>query len=243
MNKTRWTVLLVIVLVAVGGVWRLYSSLDAVVAAAIRSYGPEITGVSVLLESVKIQPTDGVADLRGLELGNPPGFKTTRALSMGKITMKLNAASVTKDVVHVKEILIEAPEISYEAASGGSNLDAILQHVDAYIVGKTGAPMAGTSQGKETKVRIDHLYVKGAYAQVHADALRGKTVRVPVPDLHLTDIGGTAKGVSPAEVTREMMQAIIQSVRKAVVPLRIGGAQDHAIKGAAIFTSTPEKLC
>lgn len=219
MHKTWWTALLLAVLGIAGGVWWLYNSLDGVVASAIRTYGPEITGVSVQLESVKILPTDGTAALRGLEVGNPPGFHTARALSMGEISMELNVASLTKDLVHVKRLWIEQPEITYEYASGGSNLDVILRHVQAYIAENAGAHDATKNNAEEPKLVIDHLYIKGARAQVSADVLQGKTLSVPVPDLHLTDIGKKAKGVSPAEATRQVLSALIQSVGKAVAPL------------------------
>ncbi|OGB33458.1 MAG: hypothetical protein A3F78_22510 [Burkholderiales bacterium RIFCSPLOWO2_12_FULL_61_40] len=215
MHKTLWTALLVTMLGIAGGVWWLYSALDTVVASAIRTYGPEITGVSVQLESVKILPTDGTATLQGLEIGNPPGFHTARALSMGEVSMELDVASLTKDLVHVKRLWIEQPEITYEYASNGSNLDVILRHVQAYIAEKSGAQ----NNLKERKLVIDHLYIKGARAQVRAEGLQGKTLSVPVPDLHLTDIGKKSKGVSPAEATRQVLGALIQSVGKAVAPL------------------------
>lgn len=230
MQKTLWTALLLTVLGVAGGVWWLYSSLDGVVAAAIRSYGPEITGVSVQLESVKISPTDGTAAVRGLEIGNPQGFHTARALSMGEVSMELDVASLTKDLVHVKRLWIEKPEITYAYAPNGSNLDMILRHVQAYIAENAGAPEAGKGKAGEKKLVIDHLYIKGAHAQVSAEVLQGKTLRVPVPDLHLTDIGKKTKGVSPAEATRQVLGALIQSVGKAVAPLHLEGVAGRVKK-------------
>lgn len=230
MHKTLWTALLVTVLGIAGGVWWLYSSLDLVVASAIRTYGPALTGVSVKLESVKILPTDGTATLQGLEIGNPPGFHTARALSMGEVSMELDVASLTKDLVHVKGLWIEQPEITYEYASGGSNLDVILRHVQAFIAEKAGNSNATQNKSEERKLVIDHLYIKGAHAQVSAEVLQGKTLSVPVPDLHLTDIGKKTQGVSPAEATRQVLGALIQGVGKAVAPYHLGGVADRVKK-------------
>lgn len=230
MHKTLWTALLLTVLGIAGGVWWLYGSLDGVVASAIRTYGPEITGVSVKLESVRILPTDGTAVLRGLEIGNPPGFHTARALSVGEVSMELDVASLTKDVVHVKGLWIEKPEITYDYASSGSNLDVILRHVQAYIAEKSGSPDATKNKSEERKLVIDHLYIQGAHAQVSAGVLQGKTLSVPVPDLHLTDIGKKTKGVSPAEATRQVLGALIQSVGKAVAPFHLRGVADRVKK-------------
>lgn len=239
MHKTLWTALLLTVLGTAGGVWWLYSSLDGVLASAIRTYGPAITGVSVQLESVKILPTDGSAVLRGLEIGNPPGFHTARALSLGEVSMELDVASLTKDLVHVKKLLIERPQISYEYAAGGSNLDAILRLVQAYIAENAASQEASAGKAGEKKLVIDHLYIQGARAHVSAEVLQGKTWSVPVPDLHLTDIGKKAKGVSPAEATRQVLGALIQSVGKAVAPLHLDGVAGRVKK---VGTSTADAI-
>jgi hypothetical protein len=219
MNKTLWTVLLVLVLALAGGVWWLYSSLDAVVASAIRVSGPDMTGVSVKVAAVKIQPADGTSLLRELEVGNRPGFTTARALFAGQVNMKLDAASLTKDLVLVYEITIEAPEITYEYTSGGSNLDAIQYYVETHISEMTGAKGVASKGEPEKKVIIENLYIKGAHVKVHADRLQGKVVTLPLPDLHLTNIGKKSNGVSPSEATRQVVSAIVQNATKTVTRL------------------------
>lgn len=221
MNKTLWTVLLVLVLALAGGVWWLYSSLDAVVASAIRVYGPDITGVTVKVATVKIQPADGTALVRELEVGNRPGFKTARALFADQVSMTLDAASLTKDLVLVDEITIEEPEITYEYTADGSNLDAIQHYVETYISEKTGAQSATNKGEPEKKVTIENLYIKGAHVKVHADRLQGKVVTLPLPDLHLTDIGKKSNGVSPAEATRQVVSAVAKNATKAVTSLKL----------------------
>lgn len=229
MSKFLWGALALVLAVVIGGAWWLHSSLDSVVASAIRSYGPQITGVSVHLDSVKIQPVDGAAALHGLQLGNPKGFKTDRALSVGQVSMQLDMASVTSDVVVIKDITIEQPEVTYEYASGGSNLDVIQRNVDAFVaqaVGKDTAP-----KGKEKKLIIEKLTMRGAHANVSADMLKGKSMTVPLPDLHMADIGKKSGGVTPAEATRQIVSALTENAKKAVTPT-LGGTVDTVKKGA-----------
>src|SRR3989304_3312426 len=120
---------IVLVLALGGGVWWFYHSLDSLVASAIRTFGPEITGVSIHLDSVKIAPMDGRAALHGLVVGNPPGFKTDHALSLGEISMTLDLDSLAKDVIVIKQISIVKPDVSYELGTGGSNPDTITRNV------------------------------------------------------------------------------------------------------------------
>ena len=122
-----------LILALVGGVWWFSHSLDSLVASAIRTFGPEITGVSIRLDRVKIDAMDGRATLHGLVVGNPSGFTADHALSLGEISMTLDLASLTRNVIVIKRISIAKPEVSYELGPGGSNLDAIQRNVDRYV--------------------------------------------------------------------------------------------------------------
>ncbi|MDE2418137.1 MAG: hypothetical protein KGN32_10050 [Burkholderiales bacterium] len=239
MGKFLWAAVVVLVLIIGGGAWWLYRSLDQVVASAIRSYGPEITGVSVKLERFNIKPAEGMAALVGLELGNPKGFKTPRALAVGTISMQLDVASLTKDVVLIKEIVIEKPEVTYEYASGGSNLDVIQRNVEAYVASKTGKnESTPKDNATQKKVIIEQVVIRDARAAVSAEILQGKAMTLVLPDMRLTDIGKKAGGVTPAEATRQVVGAISQSATKAVAPLNLGGAMDSIKKGVSSATDT-----
>jgi hypothetical protein len=76
-----------VVLAIVGSAWWVHHSLDSPIASSIRRYGPEITGVPIRIFGAHIALTDGTAALRGLVVGNPRGFKTKQALSLGTISM------------------------------------------------------------------------------------------------------------------------------------------------------------
>ena len=76
----------------------------------------------------------GEAALTGFQMGSPSGFKSPKAMSFGIVSVKIDPASVTSDVILVKEIVIAKPEITYESASGGGcNFDAIQKNVNSYV--------------------------------------------------------------------------------------------------------------
>ena len=232
MKKLLLGIAVVVLLVIAGGAWWLYTSLDSVVASAIRKYGPQITGVSVKLSSVKIVPADGTASLRGMVVGNPKDFKTEHALSLGEISMKLDIGSLTKDVILIKEISIIKPDVTYEYASGSSNLDAIKHNVDRYTAENLGGKNESKDKGSGKKFIIENLYVKDGKANVSAEILKGKTMSVALSNLHLRDIGKKSNGATAGEVTKEVLSAITQSVTKATSSLNLGGAVESVKKGA-----------
>ncbi len=223
----------VIVLLAIGGgVWWLYSSLDQLVASAIRQYGSEITGVSVKLASVKIAPADGTATLRGLVVGNPKDFKTEHALSLGEISMALDVGSLTKDVILIKEIAIIRPDIIYEYAAGGSNIDAIQRNVDRFVADHLGANDQTKGKGAGKKLIIENFYVRNGKINASAAVLQGKALSVALPELHLRDIGKKSNGATAGEAVKQIMGAVTQSVTRAVGNLSVGAATETLKKGA-----------
>ena len=232
MKKILLGIAVVIVLAVGGGAWWLYSSLDSLVASAIRQYGPEITGVSVKISSVKIVVADGAATLRGLVVGNPQDFKTNHALSLGEIDMKLDIASLTKDVIVIKQIAIVSPEITYEYGAGGSNLDAIQRNVDRYVAAHLGSRDQPRDRSGGKKLIIESLSIRNAKANVSAAVLQGKATAVAVPDVQLRDIGKKTNGATAGEATKQILGALMQNVVKATASLNLGGAVDTLKQGA-----------
>jgi hypothetical protein len=218
-----------------GGSWWLYQSRDDLLASAIRSYGPDITGVSVKLAQVHLLPLDGAAQLQGFQLGNPPGFKTPHALVVEQLRIRLEPSSLRQDVVHIHEITIQQPEVGYEHVAGDSNLEAIERHVADYVAAHSPAGSAGTAstQGPKTRVVIDQFNMLGARARVSADLLQGKTVTVVLPDIHLHDLGKRNGGLTPAEATAQIVAAIRQETMRAVLPLHLDGMVGGIKKGAS----------
>ncbi len=232
MKRNLLIVGIILLLGIIGGAWWLYSSLDSLVASAIRKYGPGISGVSVKLSSVKIVPTDGTASLRGLVIGNPAGFKTEHAFSLGEISMKLDIGSLTKDVILIKEISIIKPDISYEYASGGSNLDLIQHNVDRYVSENLGGKSESKDKSPSKKLIIENVYIKDGKADVSAEILKGKAMSVPLPDIHLTNIGKKSNGATAGEAAKQVLGAMTQSVTKSVSSLNLGGAIKGITNGA-----------
>ncbi len=222
--------LALIVLLALGGAgWWLYHSLDRVVASAIRSYGPAITGVPFTLDAVHIDASAGTAEIRGLVLGNPAGFQTPQAVKLGLIRVKLDVASLTGDVIRVQEVLLDAPVVTYEYASGTNNLEQIQRNVSSYLASHGGSAGAKDSPGK--KLIIDQLIIRGAKAEVSAAALQGKSMAVPLADVQLKDIGKKQGGATPAQVAEQVVGALSYGATRAAAG--VSGAVDSIKSGAA----------
>ena len=232
MKKVLIGVVVVIVLVAAGIYW-FASNLDSFVKTAVEEYGSKATKTKVTLDSVKLSLTEGKGTLAGLTMGNPEGFKSDNAMTLGEISVALDTASLGSDTIVIKEIDVGAPKVTYELGPGGSNFDVIRKNVDAYAGGAGGSGGGGSSEGGK-KLVIENLYIRDGKVNVSAAALAGKSVGAPLPTIHLKDIGKDSGGATPAEVADKVIKAISSGATKAVGTLdldKLTGGATGAAKG------------
>ena len=227
--RVRNVVLLAVallVLAAGGAAWWLYASRDALIKRAIERFGPELTGVSVKVASVKLEPLDGRGAINGLEVGNPKGYQAPHALSLGEMRLAVDPASLTSDVVHIRELSLEAPSIVYERGPGGDNLTAIQKHIESALPKAEPAKGDGTAEkkAKERRFIVDRVQVRKAKVSY------GGAVDLDVPDLTLRDLGKKTGGATAAQITQEVWTAVTRQAL-AAAPASIRGLEERA-KGA-----------
>lgn len=210
-----------VVVVIVAGLFYLYSSLGSLIKTAVEKYGSEITQAKVRLNKAELSATSGTGALRGLFVGNPQGFKTASAFQLGEISLTLDVGTITSDPIVIKEIVVSAPEVTYELGPQGSNIDAIKRNVDAYTKAGKGSGTTekteSTAESKEPgrKVVIENLYIRNGRVKV-GSTLSDKTMSVPLPDIHLTNIGKQKGGATPGEVAERIIGALGQSANTAI---------------------------
>jgi len=210
--------------ILVAGVLVLYSSLGTIITTAVTTAGPEIIQAKVSLKETIIDASTGKGSLRGLLIGNPEGFETESAFKMDNVEVTLDTDSIASDTVVIKKIDILTPEVTYELGGSGSNVSAIQNNVDAFVkkyVGASKSNEESAAQESGTKMIIDHLYVKGGKVNISASFLGGNSMTVPLPDIHLKDIGKKENGATAGEVVKAIIGALNKAILKAVAPLNL----------------------
>ncbi|MBM3566636.1 MAG: hypothetical protein FJX42_11060 [Alphaproteobacteria bacterium] len=221
------------------------SNIGSLIKTAVEKYGTEAFQAKVALSSADVSVKSGSGQLKGLTIGNPKGFNTPAALSLGEIKVTLDPQRTTKDLIAIKEILIVKPEVTYEMASGGSNFDVLQKNAQAYAqkMGAGGGAKKEEKSGEGPKLIIDNLYIRDGKVGVSHALLKGKELSAPLPNIHLKDIGKEKKGASPAEVADKIMASISSGAKNAVGTLNLDkvlgdataaakGAMDSATKAA-----------
>ena len=214
--------LAIVILAAAGGAWWLYASRDALIKRAIEYYGPQLTGVGVTVKSVKLEPMDGRGAITRLEVGNPQGFKAPHALTLGEVRLAVDPKTLTSDVVHVREISLDEPSITYERGASGDNLSAIQKHIQSQLPKSRGSPEAKKEQGApQRKFIVDHVQVRKAKVSY------GGVLTADLPDIHLRDLGKKRGGATAAEITDEIWTEVSRTAI-AKAPAAIEGLRDKA---------------
>lgn len=208
------------------------SSIDSIIKQVVEDVGSKTTKTQVTLNEASVSLSDGRAALRGLMVGNPSGFKTDNAFQLGEISVTIDAANSNDKQVVIKEVAINAPQVTYELGSNGSNIDAIQKNVEN-AAGGGGSSSSSSSEGP--KLIIDNLYVRDGKIRVSAPMMGGKTMDASLPTLHLKDIGRDSGGASPAEVAEQVIAKLTGSVGNVVSGLdlsAITGMADKATEAA-----------
>ncbi len=223
--------LAVIIALVVGALVYVYVNLDNIVKSTIEEAGTRVTLADVAVEGVSIEPTQNTAAINGLVVGNPDGFNTDYAFSLGNISVRLDGSTLTSDTIRIIEVVVDQPSVIYELGNGSSNIATIQRNVEAFVQrvsGPTGAGGAdGATSGDDaaggTKIIIDNVYVRNGDVGVSAGFLQGKKLSASLPEIHLTDVGKEEGGATPAQVAGEILTAINTAVFKAVSSLNVDG--------------------
>jgi hypothetical protein len=201
------------VAVLVGAAWWAYASRDALLKRAIETIGPQLTGVPVTVARVKLEPAEGKGAIGGLVVGNPPGYKTPSSVTLGEMRLAIDYATVTSGVVHLKELVIDAPLLTYERGPGGDNLGVIQKNLG-------GGAKKAEQPGR--KFIIDDLRVTNAKVKF------SDTLTLPMPDLHLRDVGKKTNGATAGEIAKTVWDALAGSANN--LASRAGSSLKDGVK-------------
>ncbi len=213
-------VLAVIAVIVVG------LSLGTIVKTGVNTVGPKLTQTTLNVEGVDVSLLSGSAKIKNLVIGNPEGYKAPNAISVGLAAVSVAPMSVLSDKIVVKSIRVESPEITFEGNPlGANNLKKLQENVNAAAASlqspatnqpaKTGAPAKPAK-----KLEVDDFLITGA--KIHY----GTGPTLPLPDIHLTDLGKGPDGITPVELTKDVLSEVVSGTLKAVGTAAVNVGKD-----------------
>lgn len=225
---------LLVVLAAAG-----FFFLGTIVKAGVEKVGPMITKVAVRLDAATISVFNGSGQLKGFTMGNPEGFKASDSVRVGSVSLKLEPGSVLSEKMIVRSVRVEAPEITYEAAFGGSNIGKILENIKAMAAQGHSNP---DQPGSQKALQVDEFVISGAKLNVTASVLGGKAMTLPLPEIRLANLGQSPEGITAAELSALAFGEVVEAAAKAVAgsAMKLGGNVTDA--AANLGTDAKDRL-
>lgn len=202
----------VVIVVLAGVAFFTLSNLGPIVKKTINTVGPEITKTQVSVNDVGISVFSGQAKIKGFLLGNPKGFQSANAMTVGSVYVDIDEKSITKDTIIINRIEVAGPEITLEKISGSDNFKAILSNVQKTAGSGESSKKESASKGDSRKIIINDLIVKNGKINLSMAALAGKKITAPLPDIHLKDIGKEKNGATPAEAFEKIFNSLYSSI-------------------------------
>lgn len=203
-------IVVLVVLLAVGVVvGAVY--IDSIAKAAVERGGTYALGVPTTLNSADVGLLQGGFDMKGLEVDNPPGYKSASFLTLGEGGLKVALGTLRKDVVEVPRLALSDIQINLEKSEGTANYQVILDNLKK-LESTDPAQQPKEASGKKfvineveinnVRVHVDLLPIGGALTQ--ADITLDKVV--------LKDVGSAGKGVPLPQVASIILKALMSAV-------------------------------
>ena len=230
MKKLLIRLAIALVVVVILAVVAIGLFLDSAFKKGVEAVGPQIAKVDIKLDGVNLSLLSGSAKIKGLVVGNPEGYKTPNAISVGSASVSVSPGSLLSDKIVVKSIRVESPEITFEGGLGGNNLTKILDNVNATVGGTDNkAPTETTPKEQKAakKLQVDDFLITGAKVKVSVKGSGGFATPVSIPDIHFTNLGQGPDGITPAELMKKVLAAVTEDAVKAAA-----GAATDIGKGA-----------
>ena len=211
----KYTIFAIIALVVLGIIY-----MNTIFKTAIEEVGTESVGTEVSVGYATLSPLSGNLTLGGIEVGNVTGYNSPFAVKLGGVSVTVDNESVTEDVIHVKEIVIDNPVISYEPKGRGNNLSDLVRQISRGSSSSSSSSSGESNQKAEEtaeqKVVIDHVYINDGEVQLAAGFM-GVTAggSIDLPNLHLTDIGKRSGGTEIADVVELLLKELNKNMGKA----------------------------
>lgn len=224
MKRTITTIVLIVVALLIVTLIVIGVNLGGIVKKGVEVYGPQMTQTTVTVDSVTLSILTGSAKITKLVVGNPQGYKSPQAISVGTVAVGLNPMSLASQKIVIRSIKVESPQVTFEGGLSGNNLSQILDNVNSS--GKSSGTLstnAAAQPKSEKKFEVDDLLISGAKADVMLTSPIQRQVSLTLPNIHLTDLGTDGDGITAADLTQRILSAIttttIETVGKDAVNL------------------------
>lgn len=230
MKKVMLSLVALVVIAIIAGIFYVLTNLDAIVKAAIEKYGSQATQTAVQVDSVRIKLGEGDGTIFGLTVANPKGFELRHAISLGETGLGIELKSIREEPYVINHITVREPRVFFEVnADKKTNLNELKNNLMAgQPSAKQDKPADKTST--EPKLIIRRITFEQGRVDAKVTPL-DKDYELKLPNINMTNLGGS-QGATPTELTREILQRLMEAAKEAIREKGIDAELDKLKAGA-----------
>ncbi|MBQ2335281.1 MAG: AsmA family protein [Victivallales bacterium] len=204
----------IIVVVLIIALFAIILNLGKIVKTGINTVVPQVTKCEAHVEDVNFNVFGGKFEIKNLVIKNPEGYKTDQAFSLGHIFVNVKMGSLMSDVIEIDQVLIDAPEITYEVGLGNSNLNTILENVNSALPSSDEEKKEEKEEKKEggKKVVVNLVKVTNGKIGVSAKIAGGMEAPIVLPDIEIKDLGKKEGGISMVQAAAITLKTTLLSI-------------------------------
>jgi len=186
--------------------------LGPAVRTSVESLGPRLLGVETRLDHASVSLKKGRIQLKGLWVANPEGFEQDTFLKADVIRVETDIGALRRKEVHLREIFLANPEITFERTGGRSNIEELLDRLRMDNgEGEDREPPEGQESGEPPRLKVDLFHVKDAKVRLILD---GQEVTATLSSIELRNLqDADGNGLPAREVVRRFITSIAESVQ------------------------------
>lgn len=194
-------------------------NINQLVKLAIETEGPKVTGTSVVLNRVDLSVMEGRGELHGLEIGNPKGYASEYAFSMGEVALQVEPKSLTQNVIVINEILVDGAKLIAEQKTiSRTNLQDLLDHIKAGGGKKSTKVSTSTASDESPTADVRLMVEKFSFVNSNVRLITTEWGErtLKLPNINVTNIGDREVGLTPEQLTQALLDPILAQAKASV---------------------------
>ncbi len=204
------------VIILIVAVFAIILNLGKIVKTGINTVVPQVTKCEAHVDDVNFNVFGGKFEIKNLVIKNPEGYKTDHAFALGHIFVNVKMGSLMSDVIEIDQVIIDAPEITYEVGLGNSNLNTILENVNSSLPESDDKEKKEEPQKEEKKegkkVIVNLIKVTNGKIGISAKIAGGMEAPIVLPDLEIKDLGKKEGGISMVQAAAITLKTTLLSI-------------------------------
>ena len=193
--------LLAVVALVVIAAALVFVFLNSIVRAGVEKGGSYALGVPTTLDRAKISLFKGDAALHGLSVANPDGFSDRGFFKADRIQVGVGIRELFDNEMHVREVLLDKPEINIESEGIRSNIGVFLGRLKQSEGERKKKEQEEKKPGR--RMRIDLIRITEPRITVSAN---GRNYEVKMRELKMTNLhDSNGNGLPPEQILGQVI--------------------------------------